>query len=103
MECAKLMLRLEVQQVRRLATLLVFAVGAALGCGPRPPAGAAQEPEPHATAALHQAGIIHRDLKPDNIIYDPATGRVKLLDFGIARDADLPDEERLTRTGFFVG
>jgi len=53
--------------------------------------------------ALHQAGIIHRDLKPDNIIYDPATGRVKLLDFGIARDADLPDEERLTRTGFFVG
>ena len=53
--------------------------------------------------ALHQAGIIHRDLKPDNIIYDPATGRVKLLDFGIARDADLPEEERLTRTGFFVG
>src|SRR3989442_7036316 len=29
--------------------------------------------------------------------------RVKLLDFGIARDADLPAEERLTRTGFFVG
>src|SRR5213594_950376 len=53
--------------------------------------------------ALHQAGIIHRDLKPDNIIYDPAPGRVKLLDFGIARDADLPDEERITRTGFFVG
>jgi len=28
---------------------------------------------------------------------------VKLLDFGIARDAELPPEERLTRTGFFVG
>jgi len=26
-----------------------------------------------------------------------------LLDFGIARDAELPPEERLTRTGFFVG
>jgi serine/threonine-protein kinase len=56
-----------------------------------------------ALAAAHQAGIIHRDLKPENIIYDPATHRVKLLDFGIARDADLPAEERLTRTGFFVG
>ena len=56
-----------------------------------------------ALAAAHQAGIIHRDLKPENIIYDPAAGRVKLLDFGIARDADLPAEERLTRTGFFVG
>src|SRR6059036_3158958 len=56
-----------------------------------------------ALAAAHQAGIIHRDLKPENIIYDPATERVKLLDFGIARDAELPAEERLTRTGFFVG
>jgi serine/threonine-protein kinase len=56
-----------------------------------------------ALAAAHQAGIIHRDLKPENIMYDRAAGRVKLLDFGIARDADLPAEERLTRTGFFVG
>lgn len=56
-----------------------------------------------ALAAAHQAGIIHRDLKPENIMYDPRTGRVKLLDFGIARDAELPPEERLTRTGFFVG
>jgi serine/threonine protein kinase len=56
-----------------------------------------------ALGAAHQAGIIHRDLKPENIIYDPATERAKLLDFGIARDAELPAEERLTRTGFFVG
>jgi eukaryotic-like serine/threonine-protein kinase len=56
-----------------------------------------------ALAAAHQAGIIHRDLKPENIIYDPQGQRVKLLDFGIARDAELPPEERLTRTGFFVG
>jgi eukaryotic-like serine/threonine-protein kinase len=53
--------------------------------------------------AAHQAGIIHRDLKPENIVYDPTTRHVKLLDFGIARDAELPPEERLTRTGFFVG
>src|SRR5256712_7933576 len=56
-----------------------------------------------ALAAAHQAGIIHRDLKPENIVYDAAAQRVKLLDFGIARDADLPAAERLTRTGFFVG
>ena len=56
-----------------------------------------------ALAAAHQAGIIHRDLKPENIMYDPRTRRVQLLDFGIARDAELPPEERLTRTGFFVG
>jgi serine/threonine-protein kinase len=56
-----------------------------------------------ALAAAHQAGIIHRDLKPENIVYDSRSGTVKLLDFGIARDAELPPEERLTRTGFFVG
>ena len=54
-------------------------------------------------AAAHAAGIVHRDLKPENIMYDPATRRARLLDFGIARDAELPPEERLTRTGFFVG
>jgi serine/threonine-protein kinase len=53
--------------------------------------------------AAHKAGIIHRDLKPENVIYDPRTQRARLLDFGIARDADAKPEERLTRTGFFVG
>lgn len=56
-----------------------------------------------ALAAAHQAGIIHRDLKPENIMYDPKTEQAHLLDFGIARDAELPPEDRLTRTGFFVG
>lgn len=54
-------------------------------------------------AAAHDVGIVHRDLKPENIIYDSGSGVTKLLDFGIARDAELPPEERLTRTGFFVG
>jgi len=53
--------------------------------------------------AAHRADIIHRDLKPDNVMFDPASGTVKLLDFGIARDAQLPSAERLTRTGFFAG
>lgn len=56
-----------------------------------------------ALEASHKAGIIHRDLKPANIMYDPATQTAKLLDFGIARDADDHPEERLTRAGFFVG
>ena len=56
-----------------------------------------------ALEAAHQQGIIHRDLKPANIMYNPATQRAVLLDFGIARDTDLKPEERLTRTGFFVG
>ncbi|MDQ3699139.1 MAG: serine/threonine protein kinase [Gemmatimonadota bacterium] len=56
-----------------------------------------------AVTAAHQVGIIHRDLKPDNLMYDPATRQVKLLDFGIAADSQMSPEERLTRAGFFVG
>jgi serine/threonine-protein kinase len=53
--------------------------------------------------AAHVAGIVHRDLKPDNVMYEPATRRVKLLDFGIAADTEMDSKERLTRAGFFVG
>jgi serine/threonine protein kinase len=56
-----------------------------------------------ALGAAHKAGIIHRDLKPANIMYDPSTQTAKILDFGIARDAEASPEERLTRAGFFVG
>ncbi len=53
--------------------------------------------------AAHEAGIVHRDLKPENVMFDAATGLVKLLDFGIATDTDTAPEQRLTRAGFFVG
>jgi serine/threonine-protein kinase len=56
-----------------------------------------------AVHAAHVVGIVHRDLKPDNVMYDPSTRQVKLLDFGIATDTDMAPEQRLTRAGFFVG
>jgi TolB-like protein/tetratricopeptide (TPR) repeat protein len=42
----------------------------------------------HGLEAAHAAGITHRDLKPDNLIIT-ADGTVKILDFGLARSADL--------------
>ena len=47
---------------------------------------------------VHSRGIVHRDIKPENIHIDP-NGRVKLMDFGIAKTEDLS----LTRTGFAMG
>lgn len=40
-----------------------------------------------AVAFLHEQGIIHRDLKPANAILEPE-GKLKLIDFGLARSID---------------
>ncbi len=47
-----------------------------------------------AVADIHAVDIIHKDINPSNIIYNPDTGQIKLIDFGSAvtiSDSDSPD------------
>jgi len=67
-------------------------------------------------AAAHSGGLVHRDFKPDNVLISK-DGRVRVTDFGLARDvgaaeaAVLPlngivvvkDSMQLTRTGALLG
>lgn len=56
-------------------------------------------------AEAHSLGVVHRDLKPSNVFLAEAGGEetVKVLDFGIAKVEQEPDEPGLTREGFTVG
>lgn len=53
-----------------------------------------------ALQAVHQRGILHRDLKPANIMIC-GDQRVKVMDFGLAKIAEL--NQKLTRTGDIWG
>ncbi|GAC1686885.1 MAG: hypothetical protein PVS2B2_25790 [Candidatus Acidiferrum sp.] len=50
--------------------------------------------------AAHSVGIIHRDLKPQNIMQESKSGRILVMDFGLARSVE---SEGMTQTGALLG
>ena len=52
-------------------------------------------------AAAHKIGLVHRDIKPANLWLEAPNGRVKVLDFGLAKPVD--SEFELTKSGAVVG
>jgi tetratricopeptide (TPR) repeat protein/predicted Ser/Thr protein kinase len=53
-----------------------------------------------ALEAAHSVGVIHRDLKPQNIMQEKGTGRILVMDFGLAKTLE---GDRMTQTGAMVG
>ncbi len=68
----------------RLPEALVLDIAAQLGA---------------ALAHAHRQGVLHRDVKPSNALFDPATRRAALTDFGLARAPDA----QASRSGMFLG
>ncbi len=54
-------------------------------------------------ASAHELGMVHRDIKPSNVWLEAPNGRVKILDFGLAKPAEGAEIAELTALGAVVG
>lgn len=59
------------------------------------------EPIARAVQAAHDRGVLHRDLKPQNILIEAVTDRPLVVDFGLAKLAEM--DEQLTTAGEVMG
>ena|GEM_PF-6220475 len=53
--------------------------------------------------AAHAKGMIHRDIKPANLWLEAPRGRVRILDFGLARTRAAASDVRITQVGAIMG
>jgi serine/threonine protein kinase len=52
-------------------------------------------------AAAHARGLVHRDVKPANVWLEEGRGRVRIVDFGLARGAEA--DAQFTQAGAVIG
>jgi serine/threonine-protein kinase len=81
-----------------------YIAGATLGALPRDDARRLVELSRDAALAIHHAheqGVVHRDLKPANLMVEEGTGRIYVMDFGLAKPTTV--DSSLSASGAILG